>query len=267
MSRRKQRKLESAVATVQQRYGTQALYKADRLHNPMPPHIGTGFDAFDAITGCGGIPLGAITLLGGYATSGKLTLAYKALAHAQQRAGSGRQPALVGIIDFTHNSDPDYLARCGINLEHLLIARPERDPRAVELMIDLIRSRRVRMLLVDGLADLVCEKEIARQFNAALGSLTHHVRQNGCALLLIDEPEPPWWRRLANLLLSDPTWSLRQTAALHVEIERERWLRHSGRLVGYRAQARVLRSRWRPDRARAPIEIEFNGTVRARSTW
>lgn len=87
MSQIKRRVLESTVALLQHRYGAQAIQRAADVAQPKKPEsVATGFAALDAITGCQGIPLGALTLLSGAATSGIVTLAYKVLLHAQQNA-------------------------------------------------------------------------------------------------------------------------------------------------------------------------------------
>ncbi len=55
-------------------------------------------------------------------------------------------------------------------------------------------------------------------------------------------------------------------AALHVELVREGWIESADRLVGYRAQAQIVKRRG-PGRGQvAIITIEFGETVRARET-
>jgi RecA/RadA recombinase len=128
LSTGKRRQLQSTVAALQRRYGAQAIRPASDLPTPAPPPaITTGFAQLDALTGCRGIPLGALTLLSGCTTSGKTTLAFKTLAHAQQpEPASARRTALhnVARLDLNHTCDPDYLARCGVDLAHLLIVLP-----------------------------------------------------------------------------------------------------------------------------------------------
>ena len=115
----------------------------------MPPAISRGFADLDVWTGCRGVPLGAITLLTGPSTSGKLAVAYKTLAAGWQ---NGCHP--VALIDLIHSTDPDYLVRCGVDLAHLLLVRPGPETQIDTLVLDLVRSRHLRLLLVDSLADL-----------------------------------------------------------------------------------------------------------------
>lgn len=256
----KRRRLESAVAAIQQRHGTQAIRKAAEIAPATVRHVSTGFVALDAITGCSGVPLGAVTLLSGQSTSGKLTLAYKTLANAQARGN-------VALLDLSRTADPGYLHRCGVQLDRLLIVRPDTEPGAlansVALLMDLVQSGEVRGVLVDGLADLAADAAALRRLAASLGHLRQLLRAAGCCLIFTDEQHAPWQRWL-NL---DPGALVRAQAALHIELQRERWLRREGQLVGYSARAKVLRSRWRSDSPQASIEIVFNGTVRAQPTW
>ena len=278
MSSSKRRRLENTVTALQRQYGPQAVRKGSDLPRPSPPpHITSGFPALDAVTGCDGIPLDACTLLSGRATSGKLTLAYKVLAHAQRGERGLQATHGAALVDLAHSSDGDYLARCGVDLDRLLLVRPTPDMQAVHLVQELVHSRRLRMVLVDNLSDLAASAPAAgnqaqdggrrmpaRQLGMELQKLVHLLRDTRCGLLLIDEPSPPWLRWLR----WDRSWPARQVAALHIELRRERWLTTAaGELTGYQADAHILKSRWAPGSRRASIDVQFNGTVHARSTW
>jgi hypothetical protein len=259
MSNRRRRKLDQTVATVQQRYGPQALRRGvDGVHDRSSPHIATGFAELDARTGCGGVPRGALTLLTGPTTSGKLTLAYKTLAGAQEKP-----TATIALIDLAHHTDPDYLQRCGIDLNRLLLIRPDAATDLGALLLDLTRDQRIHAVLLDSLVEAAFERTRWRQLLQTLGPAASHLRRNQGALLCIDDLNPPWLRWL-NL---DRTAAVRQHAALHLRFRRERWLRREGELVGYRAQVQIVKSRWRRDQPTARIEIHFNGAVRARENW
>jgi RecA/RadA recombinase len=239
MSKAKRRRLESTVSALQRRYGEQALRKGEDLPpRTVPPGVATGFAQLDAITGCAGVPVGHITLLSGSLTSGKLTLAYKALANGQAKVARQVHSPSVAVIEFTRSSNPDYLDRCGVELADLLIIRPQPDRQAVSLLLDLVASRQLRVLLVDSLADLTADRGVARHLNATLDRLHHLVQHTHCALLFIDDPYPPW-QRWFNL---DSSWAVRQKAALHIELRRECWLMQSDVLVGYQAISRMTPS-------------------------
>ena len=117
--------------------------------------------------------------------------------------------------------------------------------------------------VIDCLPDWLTNRAVSRRLYASLGRLQTQLRVAQCALLMLDDPSPPW-RRWLNL---DKSGRVRWNAALHIEMRREQWLTESGVLKGYRAQARLLKSQWVYGFPSAPMEIRFNGTVKARETW
>jgi recombination protein RecA len=173
----KRRRLESAVAAVQERFGPQALRRGGDIRwGDATPHFSTGFPALDAITGCQGLPLGQITLLSGPTTSGKLTAAYKVLTSAQ-RSLHGAVAYNVALFDLTRTADPDYLARCGVDLDALLVVRPTLQPKAVDLLGDLVRQHRLRAVVVDSLTEWQANHAVRRHLYASLGRLRTHSAQ------------------------------------------------------------------------------------------
>ena len=252
-------KLEQAVAAIEARHGVGALRQAKEIVHPVP-HISTGFAALDGLTGCGGIPLGAMTLLSGVYTSGKVTIAYKALAAAQQ----AYPKQVVVLLDLHSSADADYLQRAGVDLERLLLVRPAIDRQAIDVLVDLASKRKVRMIVVNSLADLQKERAIQRHLAATLGRLHQTLRDTHTALIWIDDPSAPWIRWF-NL---DESKAVRQFAALHIEVQLEHLLlSKSGAMRGYASRAKLHKSRWTKAGRSVPLNIEFNGTIKARATW
>ena len=264
MANAKRRQLESALHAIRLQHGETALRKASDLPvERTPPHLSTGFAALDTVTGCQGIPLGAITLLSGEKTSGKLTVAYKTLLNAQKTQKKKLATPNVAIIDFSHSSDPDYLARCGVDLDRLLFVHATPKQQAIPLLLDLVQSRQLQLIVVDSLTELSQDTTVLRRLNSALERLNRLLLSTHCALIFIDEPSPVWQRWLS----LDSSGAVRQSAAVHIELRREQWLTQSRKMIGYQATATLLKSRWaRPGRT-APIHITFNGTVKASQTW
>jgi hypothetical protein len=255
----RRRKLEQTVASLRSRYGDEIVRRARDLEQPTaPPAISTGFGELDRLTGCGGIPQGRLTLLSGRTTSGKLTIAYKTLAHLLQDAA-----ASAVILDLTHSSDPDYLMRCGVRLEALTLARPTSPRQAVNLLLDLLHGGESGAILVDSLPHLMRSRADARYVNGCLAALHRLLLGSSCALMVLDEPQPPWlgwlgWQR---------SFELEGWAALHLSLSREAWLQRGETLVGYEATARVVKSRWAQGNGQATVSIRFNGAVQAGRSW
>lgn len=258
----KRQRLEQTIAAIQHLHGERAVRFGARVRAADVPHVPTGFTRLDALTGCGGVPIGALTLISGKSTSGKATLAYKTLANAQRATPGG----LAALLDLHGATDADYLARCGVDLGRLVLSRPEPARQAIELLIELARQarkHRIAAVLVDDLGPVVADADASRALGTAAPQLALVLQHAGCAVIALAEARPAWQRWIGGGALG----ALGHNADLHIELSRETWLEHDGELVGYRARAVVGRSRWAPAGQAAPIEIEFNGTVKARNTW
>lgn len=259
MSDSKHDRLNGALRQIERRWGPQSITPASAASS-FGRGLATGIQPLDRILEPGGVPTQAITLLSGATSSGKLTLAYKTLAQAQQP--TGERTFSVAILDLGATTDADYLVRCGLNLNRLLVVRPSSSTETLRVMIDLVRSRELRAILVDSLPELVIDPLDARTFEQILPQLNLALKGSGSALILVDELQPPWLPPL-----SARTRAAAHYAALQIELEHEGWIESEGELVGYRAQARVVKARG-PGRGRSiPIAIHFGETVLARETW
>lgn len=173
--------------------------------------------------------------------------------HNHTSFGSPRPKGGVAILNLHDHTDLKHLERCGVDRDHLVFARAPSHLQAVDAIFDLARSR-LHLLLVDGLPGLLRDRAAARYFDAALPQLQSILASQSCAVIFLDEVNAPWRR-----WLKPCTSTIARCAALHVELQHEQWLSSGDRLTGYRAQARVLKSRWAPGGQTAPVEIIFKG--------
>jgi RecA/RadA recombinase len=240
------RKLDAVVARLQMQHGPRALRRAP-APAPARARLSTTFPALDAVLqdapdAPGGVPRGQLTLLSGPVTSGKVTLAAKILstAHADRRA-------LVAWIDPSRTCDPDYLQRCGLDLDRLLVVHPEDALDGLAVIRYLVESNTLAGLVFDSLTDL--SSRHATQVAGHLAHLAQVVGLTQTAVLFLAETgrEHP---------------ALLHHVGLHLRLTRERWLTQAGDVRGYEARVEVVRQRPGRTGARIPIRIVFNGTVR-----
>ena len=260
MSDTKRERLNRALRRVERRWGPQTIGLASAAPSNLQG-ISTGFTVLDQILGSIGAPLGALTLLSGSTTCGKLTLAYKILAQAQHPATECSQS--IAILDLGARTDADYLVRCQVDLNYVLLVRPSSGKEAIRVLLDLMHSRELRAILVDSLPDLMVDMHTTRAFEQSMPQVNLALKGAGCTLILLDEIQPPWLPALSG-------WTSRAVAhyaALHIELVREGWIESGGELVGYRAQARVVKRRGPGRGQSAPIAIEFGEAVQSRETW
>ncbi len=245
MSSGRQRKLDALVARLQLRYGPRALGRAALPQGPpSTPHISTTFPDLDAALSIGGLPRGRITEIVGPATSGKVTLAAKVLA-----AAHGEREAVCAWLDLSRTCDPDYLRRCGLDLDRLLIVRPENAADALAITLHLVESQALAALVFDGMADLPGSASIEPVLAGTLERLATVVARTETAALFLAEPYAQY-RTLAHV------------AALRLAIRREQWISQGPDVWGYEGYVQIVKHRLGPAGGAVLIRIIINGMVR-----
>ena len=108
--------LDKALNDIVKRYGEGSIMRLGEAHQMQVEAIPTGALSLDLALGVGGIPKARITEIFGPESSGKTTLCQHIVAECQQRGGTA------AFIDMEHALDPVYAARCGVNIDQLLIS-------------------------------------------------------------------------------------------------------------------------------------------------
>jgi recombination protein RecA len=247
--RRRRRKLDAAVASIQRRYGPLAVVKGKAPTavgaETSVPHIPTGFPPLDRALGTGGLPKGRVCELLGLPTSGKTTLALKFLAQAQAVGH-------VAYVDQARYFDPDYAYRCGLNLSRLLVGTPDNMLETLGTLEALVRSGGLSALVLDTLDFLWIDPDATQKLTATLQRLAAPLARSGMILLVLHESSTGNTAALT---------ALHHVATVRLQVVRERWLRHHSDVRGYKARVEVLKNRLGPTGRKVTIAIQFNGTV------
>lgn len=258
MASRKKQRLDMAVAAIQRRWGPKALRRWGQGAPVVQiPHISTGFPNLDEALGTGGIPRSRITEVLGAPTSGMATLALKVIASAQA------QGDIAAYLDLSQTFDPDYAARCGVDLDKLLLARPHTGVEALEILYSLIASRGTGVLVFDSVSHLIAEAHGPQAISIALRRLTGAVAHAPCAPIFLT---PLHFGDAASKDNYPGGFALPHYAAVRLLIEKEEWLRKRRDVQGYRARVTVLKNKLGASGKSVSIAITFNGVVDGNGT-
>ena len=213
--------LKAAVLKVERRWGLRASGRLFGGQYQAPVGLRTGLPELDRATGFGGIPRGKLTEFTGPSSSGKLTLALRALAAAV--AGGG----VVAYIDLPGTFYPPAAAAMGIDLDRLVLVRPADGAAAVKAASIL--------LLSEGFDALLLDLGAARAHPDALARLTDLSARGQTATIAVTRDGG----RAAT--------ALRFFASLRLGVKRRGWLWRDGPLgrapTGMRLDVSVLKSR------------------------
>jgi recombination protein RecA len=250
MASKKQKRLEATLAFIRGKWGSEAIRPGRSASPPAEiPHIPTGFTSLDrALTGIGGIPRSRLTEILGAPTSGMTTLALKVIVNAQAQ----RDRAV--YVDLGKTFDPDYAARCDVNLSKLLVVRPHNGQEALEIVQSLVRSRGLGVLVFGTTTHLLTDPPAFEVLPASLSKLLPPLTKSPCAVIFLTSLPLP----LADFALP--------YATLRLRFEKERWLNKGSDIRGYEAQIRVLTNKLGPAGRSAKIAITFNGVVKGDAT-
>ncbi|MDO9349443.1 MAG: recombinase RecA, partial [Anaerolineales bacterium] len=185
--------LDKALGDILKRYGEGAIMRLGEAKHMQTDIIPTGSLSLDIALGVGGIPRGRITEIYGPEASGKTTLAQHIVAEAQKLGGTA------AFIDMEHALDPAYAARCGVDVDNLLISQPDTGEQALEITETLVRSGAVELVVIDSVAALVPRSELegdmgdaqmgamARLMSQALRKLSGAINQTKTAVVFTNQ--------------------------------------------------------------------------------
>jgi recombination protein RecA len=121
---------------------------------PALSRVSTGHAALDEALR-GGLPLGRLVEVAGPAGIGKTSLALSFCAAAQRRGG------IAAVVDVDGGLERATLQRCGVDAEHLVIARPDSGEAALQVVDELLRAKAAEVIVVDSVAALVPRAELS----------------------------------------------------------------------------------------------------------
>jgi recombination protein RecA len=163
------------------------------------PHIDSGSDVINLISGIGGFPIGGLVEIAGEYSSGKTTLALACATKVQAKGGT------VLFVDFEQAFDPYYAKSLGVSLTspdgggNFVLLQPETLEDGWNSIQKMVGTGEVSLVIIDSIAagtpKLIIEGEagegriglqaslLAPEYN----KLAYKCRKTGCTALLLNQ--------------------------------------------------------------------------------
>jgi recombination protein RecA len=229
---------------------------------PPVAAISTGNPSLDLAIGVGGVPRSRITEIYGPDGAGKTTLALSVVVQAQQAGGTAC------FIDTEHALDLGWAATVGVDLERLVLCRPEHGEQALQVADVLVRSGSLDVLVIDSIAALVPKVELdgemgerhagvqANLLSQALRKLAGPIARTGTAVLMTNQLRQRAGHPGMPVYTSGGR-ALGYYASVRLDLRPLGGLRDGGQVIGSRIRVQVTKNKVAP--AWQVAELELTG--------
>lgn len=250
---------------------TNSLVRLGSKNIVRVPSISTELPTLDYdVLQFGGIPRGRIIEIFGPESAGKTTTSLHVVGEEQKSGG------IAAFVDAEHALDPSYAENLGVNIDELVINQPNSGEEALQVVDQLVDSKSVSLIVVDSVAALVPQAELAgeigdahiglqsRMMSQAMRILTGKCSRNQVSILFLNQI-----REKIGVMYGDPTTTtggraLKFYSSLRLHITRKEKITGSNAddIIGHSIDIRAVKNKGGIPFRRTQVDLIYPGRGR-----
>ncbi|MGI6329721.1 MAG: recombinase RecA [Bacilli bacterium] len=263
----KDKLLEQVLNTIEKQFGKGSIMKLGEKNIGPIDVVSSGSLKLDIALGVGGYPKGRIIEIYGPESSGKTTFALHAIAEVQKAGGRA------AFIDAEHSLDPNYASNLGVNINDLLLSQPDTGEQALEICEALVRSEAISIVVIDSVAALVPQVEIAgemgeshvglqaRLMSQALRKLSGTISKTNTIAVFINQLREKVGVMFGNPETTPGGRALKFYSTIRLDIRRQEQLKQGDNIIGNKTLVKVVKNKIAPPFKTAQLEIVYGQGV------
>lgn len=271
--------IKAAVSNIEKQFEGIKVQKLGKKIGMRVASLQTDLPTLDEYAlACGGVPDGRILEIYGPESSGKTTLSLHIIAAAQAAGGDA------AFIDAEHALDPNYAKKLGVDVDNLYICQPDYGEQALEVLIQLVKTRSFRIIVVDSVSALVPKAELdgemgdvhmglqARMMGQAMRKLVGLCNQTGTTVIFINQVREKLGVMFGNPETTTGGRALKFYASVRAEVRRVANSKggeiKSGDIhIGHRMRVKIVKNKVGPPFRETELALLYDSGFDRQDNW